>query len=216
MRDERRLIVEYGKKISSSGLSPGTSGNLSIYNPEAGYMAISPSGIGYFETRPRDVVIMDLNANVIDGDRKPSSEWALHSEFYKHKPYACAVVHTHSIYCSAFAALRQPLIAVHYIIGEAGVSEIPCAEYRCFGTQELADAAIRACENSNAVLLANHGIAVCGRDIESAFSLAKNCEYLAKLQYLSMSIGSPNIISEEDMKIVMDKFKSYGQGGAES
>ena len=83
MQEERELIVEYGKKLSLSGLCPGTSGNISIYNAELGYMAISPSGIDYFETKPEDVVITDLEANIIDGDRKPSSEWGLHTIFYK-------------------------------------------------------------------------------------------------------------------------------------
>ena len=80
MEKERELIVEYGKKMSQSGLCPGTSGNLSIYNRELGLMAISPSGIDYFKTLPEDVVITDLNAKIVDGCRKPSSEWALHTQ----------------------------------------------------------------------------------------------------------------------------------------
>jgi len=67
MEQERSQIVEYGKKMSASGLSRGTSGNISVYNHENQYMAISPSGIGYFETEAQDVVIMDLDGKVIDG-----------------------------------------------------------------------------------------------------------------------------------------------------
>lgn len=211
MQKERELIVEYGKKMSSSGLCPGTSGNVSIYDPETGHMAISPSGIDYFSTLPEDVVVMDLNAHVVDGARKPSSEWALHTEFYKHKPYARAVVHTHSVYCTTFAVLGMPLKAVHYVIGDAGVPEIPCAEYQTFGTIELAQAAMKVCGESDAVLLGNHGIITCGKSIESAFSLARNCEYIAQLQYQAMCIGTPNVISGKKMDEVMEKFKSYGQ-----
>ena len=81
MQEERELVVEYGKKMSAARLSTGTSGNISIYNAEKGLMAISPSGIDYFSTRPEDVVITDLDANIVDGDKKPSSEWGLHTTF---------------------------------------------------------------------------------------------------------------------------------------
>ena len=85
LQKERELVVEYGKKMSSSGLSKGTSGNISIYNRKEQLMAISPSGIGYFETMPEDVVIMDLHGNIVEGDKKPSSEWGLHTVFYLNK-----------------------------------------------------------------------------------------------------------------------------------
>lgn len=129
MQEEREQIVEYGKKMSADRLTSGTSGNISIYNAEKGYMAISPSGIGYFDVKPEDVVIMDLDANIVDGDKKPSSEWALHTAMYKTKPECRAVVHTHSMYCTVFATLRQPLRAAHYVIADAGVDEVPCAPY---------------------------------------------------------------------------------------
>lgn len=108
MQEERELVVEYGRKMSTDRLSTGTSGNISVCNAEKGLMAISPSGMDYFSTTPEDVVITDLEANIVDGVRKPSSEWALHTAFYRHKPHARAVVHTHSMYCTTFAVLGQP------------------------------------------------------------------------------------------------------------
>ena len=118
LREERELIVEYGKKMSAAGLSVGTSGNISIYNEEKKWMVISPSGIGYFETTAEDVVILDLNGKIVEGARKPSSEWALHAEFYKRKKDCYAVVHAHSRFCSVFAVLNQPIKAVHYVMAE--------------------------------------------------------------------------------------------------
>lgn len=215
MRDERELVVEYGKKMSSAHLSTGTSGNISIYNAENGLMAISPSGMDYFSTQPEDVVITDLEAHVVDGTRKPSSEWALHTIFYKNKPEAGAVVHTHSMYCTTFAVLGQPIRAVHYMIGDANTDEVPCAPYQTFGTVELAEAAIKTCGQSNAVLLGNHGLVVCGRNIKSAYSLACNMEYVAELQYRAMCIGTPNVLSNFEMAEVMEKFKTYGQTSGE-
>lgn len=211
LQKERELVVQYGKKMSADRLSPGTSGNISVYNAEKGLMAISPSGIGYFETTPEDVVVTDLNANIIDGEKKPSSEWALHTVFYKNKPGIGAVVHAHSIYCTTFAALNQPIQAVHYVIGDAGVATVPCAPYHTFGTEELAEEAIKVCGKSNAVLLGNHGVIVCGSDIKNAYSLACNMEYIAEVQYRAMCIGKPIILNDAEMEHVMERFQTYGQ-----
>lgn len=214
LQEERELVVEYGKKMSADRLSTGTSGNISIYNAEKGLMAISPSGMDYFLTTPEDIVVTDLEANIVDGNRKPSSEWALHTCFYKKKPQARSVVHTHSMYCTTFAVLGQPVRAVHYVIGDAGAAEVPCIPYYTFGTVELAEAAAEACGKCDAVLLGNHGLVVCGKDIKSAYGLAKNMEYIAELQYRAMCIGEPNIVSDKDMDYVMEKFKTYGQPGS--
>ena len=211
MQEERELIVEIGKQMSSSGLCPGTSGNQSIYNAELGLMAIKPSGIGYMETKPEDIVVMDLESHVVDGKRKPSSEWDMHSEFYRHKPNCRAVVHTHSRFCTTFAVLGRPIEAVHYVLADANCYEIPCAPYHTFGTPELAEEAVKYCGDGDAVLLANHGIIVCGKTLTSAFSLAKNLEYIAELQYRALCIGKPNVLNKEQMDEVFESFKSYGQ-----
>lgn len=216
MEKERKLIVEYGKRMSQCGLCPGTSGNISIYNRELCLMAISPSGIDYFETTPEDVVITDLNANIVEGNRKPSTEWALHTNFYKAKEECCAVVHTHSVYCSALAALGESLKAAHFVVCDSGVHEVPCAPYKTFGSEELAEEAIKVCGESKAVLLANHGIVCCGKDIASAFSLALNMEYCAQVQILAMSAGKPNYLSKEDIDKSLCRLKTYGQKKDES
>jgi len=209
--EEREQIVKYGKRMSAEGLSSGTSGNISIYNVKRGLMAISPSGVGYFDTKPEDVVVMDLDGNIVNGDKKPSSEWALHMAMYQKKPECRAVVHTHSMYCTVFSVLRQPLRASHYVIADAGVATVPCASYYTFGSKELAWAAQEAIGESDAVLLANHGMVACGKSLESAFSLACGLEFCAEVQYRAMCIGNPVILDDDEMNHVLEKFKSYGQ-----
>lgn len=211
MRSERALVAEYGRKLSAAGLCPGTSGNLSIYDRSTGLMAISPSGMDYFEIQPEDVVVADRKGQTAEGNRKPSSEWALHAAFYEAKPEIRAVVHTHSMFCTTFAVLGRPLRAVHYVIGDAGTDEIPCAPYRTFGTAELAQAAVEAAGQSRAVLLANHGLAVCGADLAGAFGLAVSLEYVAELQYRALCIGTPNVLTPGQMAEVTERFRSYGQ-----
>lgn len=209
--EEKKELVEYGKKMSAEGLSSGTSGNLSIYLKEEGVVLITPSGIGYFDTTPEDIVVMDLEGNIIEGTRKPSSEWHLHTLFYKNKPEARAVVHTHSKFCTTLATLRMPIKAVHYVIADAGTNEVPCAPYRRYGTEELAKVAVESAKDSNAVLLANHGIVVCGKNLKSAYGLAKGMEYVAEIQVTAMSVGEPVVLSKEEMDEVVEGFKTYGQ-----
>ena len=190
MQEERELMVEIGKQMSSSGLCPGT---------------------GYMETTPEDIVVMDLDSHIVDGKRKPSSEWDMHTEFYKHKPNCRALVHTHSRFCTTFAVLGMPIQAVHYVLADANCYEVPCAPYHTFGTPELANDAVKTCGEGDAVLLANHGIIVCGKNLKSAFGLAKNLEYIAELQYRAMCIGKPNVLGKAEMDEVFESFKSYGQ-----
>lgn len=209
--EEKKELVEYGKKMSAEGLSSGTSGNLSIYLKEEGVVLITPSGIGYFDTEPEDIVVMDLEGNILEGKRKPSSEWHLHTLFYKNKPEARAVVHTHSKYCTTLSTLRMPIKAVHYVIADAGTDEVPCAPYRRYGTEELAKVAVETAGESNAVLLANHGIVVCGKNLKSAYGLAKGMEYVAEIQVTAMSVGEPVVLTKEEMEEVMEGFKTYGQ-----
>ena len=211
MEKERQDVVEYGKRMQREGLTKGTGGNISIYNSELKYMAIGPSGIAYEDTRPEDVVIMTLDGQIIDGDKKPSSEHSLHSEIYKSKPDTRAVVHTHSMYCVVMSCLNIPLRAVHYVIADTGAYMVPVAPYRTYGTQELAEVVCSTMGENNAVLMANHGMLACGESISSAFGVASTCEWIAEIQWKCMSVGEPNILSDSDMNVVLEKFKGYGQ-----
>ena len=211
LEQERELLTEYGRRMSRVGLSVGTSGNLSIYVPEEGLMAITPSGLDYEATTPADIVVMDLEAHVVEGERKPSSEWALHTKFYQRHPAARAVVHTHSMYCTTLACLGKPLEAVHYAIGAAGAARVPVAPYHLFGSPELAEAAVEACGDGKAVLLANHGLVAWEGSLPKAFSLARDLEFTAELQWRAMAVGTPNILTDSQMAEALERFKTYGQ-----
>ena len=211
MRAEREALVDYGKKLSLAGLCPGTSGNLSVYDPDSGLMAITPSGLNYFETRPEDIVITDLSGNIVDGGLRPSSELNLHAAFYRAKPEARSVVHTHSVFCTTLGILGEPIRAVHFMIGAANSREIPLAPYVTFGTQALAEVAVRFCGGSKAVMLANHGLVTYGGSLADAFELAVTLEYVAQLQYRARCAGSPNVLDDEQVDAAIERFRSYGQ-----
>lgn len=211
MRAEREALVDYGKKLSLAGLCPGTSGNLSVYDPDSGLMAITPSGLNYFEICPEDIVITDLSGNIADGGRRPSSELNLHAAFYRAKPEARSVVHTHSVFCTTLGILGEPIRAVHFMIGAANSREIPLAPYVTFGTEALAEVAVRFCGGSKAVLLANHGLVTYGGSLADAFELAVTLEYVAQLQYRARCAGSPNVLDDEQVDAAIERFRSYGQ-----
>ncbi|MCR0263864.1 L-fuculose-phosphate aldolase [[Clostridium] innocuum] len=211
MEKERQEIVDYGKKMSSAGLSKGTSGNISAYDPTCGYMAISPSGLDYFETNAEDIVILDLDGNIVEGNRKPSSEHALHATIYKLHPDARGVVHAHSTYCTTFACLKQPIEAVHYLLAGAQTYRIPCADYATYGTEELAEKVRQVKGNGLAMLLANHGMVAFGPSLSKAFNVAENVEWVAEIQWRTMCVGKPAVLSKEEIDVVVESFKTYGQ-----
>lgn len=213
MEKERELVAEYGRKMSTTGLSRGTAGNISIYDPQLGYMAISPSGLGYFDTNPEDVCVCTLDGRVVDGERKPSSEYGLHAGFYKAKAdQGClSIVHTHSDYATTLACMGEPIRAVHYVIATLGLHEIPVAPYTTFGTPELAEYAVETCREGRAVLLANHGVVTFAADLAKAFNQAGNIESLAKTQWQCMSAGRMNVLTKEQIDAVLVRFQTYGQ-----
>ncbi len=207
---ERDLIVAYGRKLIQSKLTTGTGGNISIYNPEEGLVAISPSGIDYFEITPGDVPVVDLEKNVLDGQKNPSSEIDMHLIFYANRNDMCALVHTHSLYATVLSCMKKDLPALHYLVGFAGV-DVRCAEYATFGTPALAAAAYAGMQDRKAVLLANHGMIAGGADIAESFGVAEMIEFCSQLYVKALSVGEPVILPEEEMNIIMEKFKSYGK-----
>lgn len=210
LQREREEIVEYGNRLVEAKLTKGTGGNLSIYNRTEGLMAISPSGIDYARIQPQDVVVLDLQGNLIEGDKKPSSELDLHRIFYQRRTDISAMIHTHTMFATTLACLHWDLPAVHYMVALAG-RNVRCAEYATFGTQELAENAFEAMRDRKAVLLANHGLLAGAQNLANAFNITEEIEYVAELYYRTRGIGEPKILSDEEMALMAVKFQHYGQ-----
>jgi len=209
LEEQRKSIVEYGRKLINAELTTGTGGNLSIYNRAEGLVAIKPSGVAYFEMTPSDVVVIDLGGHVLDGKLKPSSEALFHLSLYKFRPDINAVVHTHQIYATTIACLNWELPAVHYLIGLSG-NKVPLAAYATFGSPELSENILQAIGNYNACLLANHGLVAVGANLAAAFAAAEEIELVSRLYYQAKCIGNPVILSDDEMKVVVKKFQNYG------
>lgn len=211
LEKERKLVVEYGKKLIDSGLTKGTGGNISIINREKGLFCISPSGIDYYKTEASDVVVMNLDGEIVDGDKKPSSEKEMHRQVYLNFNEANAVVHCHSVYATALSTLRENLPASNYQIAVAGGEDVVCAEYQTYGTKEIAMAAVKALEGRKACLLANHGLLTYGKDIQNAFSIARTIEECTMTYMIARTIGEPVILPTDEIDRMLVNFGHYGQ-----
>ncbi len=208
--EERKELVEYGKKILDVGLTKGTGGNLSL-RIEKDLMLITPSGIPYHDTRPEDIVLMDLNGNVIEGSKKPSSEHAMHSILYKNRNDINAVLHTHTKFAAAVSCMNLDLPALHYLVADGGGENVRCAKYATFGTKQLAENALAAMQDRYACLLANHGMLVGTKDMPNAINITEQLEFCCELYMRTLASGKPVILSDEEMEAMLGEFKTYGQ-----
>jgi len=209
LQEERTAVSDLGRQMLDQGLTTGTGGNISARNGDR--VAISPSGMPYDEIEPEDVPIVDLNGEQLDGDRKPSSEFRMHTDVIRERDDVGGVVHTHSPYASTFASLGEPIPASHYLIAFIG-NKIPVAPYETYGTAELAEVALEALgEEYNACLLEQHGVLAVGDSVEAAFEVALMVEYCARIHYQAVSIGEPNIVPDEEIETLLDRFADYGQ-----
>ena len=210
LEKEREQVIEYSLKLLSEGLTNGTAGNVSIFNREEGLVAISPTGVNYSELTPEMISIVDLEGKLIEG-LKPSSELEMHMILYRNREDVNAVIHTHPVYTTVLACLRQDLPAIDYMIAVTGATKGRCAEYASYGTEKLAENAYKAMGSSLAVILANHGLTTAGKDIANAFNITVQVEYISNLYIKARNIGEPIILPDNEMNSMLERFKTYGQ-----
>ncbi len=203
----RRQLVAHAQDMHRRALSAGTSGNLSVRVSEG--MLITPSGVPYASLQPEDMVLVHPDGSW-HHRLPPSSEWHFHRDIYLERPEVHAVVHAHPIHCTTLAIRQLPIPAVHYMIAVSGGSEIRCAPYATYGTPELSRLAVEALRGRTACLLANHGMIAVGPDLGKALWIALEVETLAQQYVLSLQIGGPVLLPDEEIERVIEKFKDYG------
>lgn len=212
-REEQKLrqeIIDTCLAMNAQGINQGTSGNVSVRHGKA--MLITPSGVPYEALTPADIVAMPLEGDdgAYDGKLAPSSEWRFHLDILRSRPDAGAVVHTHSTYATALAICGAEIPAVHYMIAAAGGPTIRVAPYATYGTEALSRNALTALKDRSACLLANHGVIATGPSLQRALWLAGEVETLAKQYIVARSFGTPQLLPDDEIAVVVEKFKSYG------
>jgi L-fuculose-phosphate aldolase len=201
-------MVEGSRSLSAQGINRGSSGNIGVRLEKS--FLVTPSGVPADELTADAMVEMDYSGAVL-GTGRPSSEWRFHRDILLARPEIGAVVHTHSRYATALACLHHDIPAFHYMIAVAGGDTIRCAPYALFGTQELSDLALQALHERKACLLGNHGMIALGADLPAALALALEVEALCAQYWSALQIGEARILSSDQMREVLEKFKGYGR-----
>ena len=210
--DLRTMVIAACHELARRGLTYGTSGNVSVRCDERRFF-VSPTGMDYEVLQADDVPLMDLDGRWF-GRRRPSSEWRFHRDIFNSRHDVGAIVHTHSPRATALACTGRGIPAFHYMVAVAGGSDIRCAPYYAFGTQELSDVALAALKDRKACLLANHGVIATGADLAGAILLAGEVENLALQYSVALSLGEVRILDDTEMCRVIEKFRTYGQQNA--
>ncbi len=206
--EQRQALVEHGRRMNEAGINQGKSGNLSVRLAD-GFL-VTPSATAYDVMQPEDIVKMRWDGTY-DGKRRPSTEWRLHRDIYLRRVDARAIVHAHAMFATTVACLDHEIPAFHYMVAIAGGSNIPCAPYATFGTQELSDRTVAALTGRKACLMSHHGMIAFSDTLPSALSLAVEVETLAAMYWRALQVGPPAILPEEEMARVLAKFASYGK-----
>ncbi len=210
----REEVVKVYRALADSSLNAGTAGNVST-RFKLGFL-ITPTGADSARLAAIQIVNMDLDGQPQPGQAGPSSEWRFHRDIYVARPEIKAIVHTHSPYATALACRRQSIPAFHYMVAMAGGDSIRCAPYATFGTQALSDHVLEALSGRRACLLANHGMIALGENLAAALKMAVELESLAQQYTVSLQLGGPVLLDDEEMRSVLEHFKTYGkQDGGE-
>lgn len=208
----KQLLIESGKRMLESGLTVETWGNLSLRDPETGYIYLTPSAMPYNTISQEDVVVFDADGNRIEGERKPTIEYAMHLEIMKNRPDVNAIIHTHPIYSQVFGALHEDIPPIIDEAAQTMGGAVRVAEYALPGTQELADNVVRALGGGAACLMANHGAVCVGRDMDAAFKTCTVLEMTARIYYMARCIGNPQPLSQDTINTMLETVcKHYGQ-----
>lgn len=208
----RARVIAAALGMNASGINRAKAGNVSVRWRTRNFdgFLITPTGVPYDLLVPADIVAVGLDGRA-SGRLAPSSEWPFHRDIYRAREDAGAIVHAHAPFCTTLACLRRGIPAFHYMVAVAGGRDIRCAPYATFGTQALADAAVRALDGRRACLLANHGMIAFASDPERALRLAVEVESLAETYWRALQVGEPAILDDDEMDRVIAAFAVYGQ-----
>ena len=208
----RNELVKLHLLLPKSNLVTWTSGNVSIRDPQSGLVAIKPSGVMYEDLTAEDMVVLDLDGKVVEGTKKPSSDTASHLYVYRQRPDVFGVVHTHSPYATAFAAIGKPIPV--YLTAQADEfgGPIPCGGFALIGGEEIGKVVVDCIGKSPAIILKNHGVFTVGPSGKAAVKAAIMVEDVARTIWLAKQLGEPDEIPADMVEKLHYRYThEYGQ-----
>jgi L-ribulose-5-phosphate 4-epimerase len=210
----RAEVCELHQALPDNHLVAWTSGNVSARDPESGLVVIKPSGIKFKDLTPENMVVVDIDGKVVEGQHKPSSDTASHCYVYRHRPDVNGIVHTHSRYATAFAALGRPIPCVLTAMADEFGGDIPCGGFALIGGEEIGQVVVSTLVNTTSpgVLLQNHGVFTIGPNAEAAVKAAVMVEDNAAIVWTALQIGQPLPIASGDIAKLYQRYTNvYGQ-----
>jgi L-ribulose-5-phosphate 4-epimerase len=208
----REDLLRLHLELPRHGLVVWTGGNVSARDPESGLVAIKPSGVRYEDLTAESMVVVDLEGHIVEGSNKPSSDTASHLYIYRHRPDVNGVVHTHSRYATAFAAVGRSIPV--YLTAQADEfgGEIPCAGFAMIGDEAIGAQVVKTIGRSPAVLLKNHGVFTIGASASAAVKAAVMTEDVAATVFAALQLGQPDILPDEVVERLHRRYTNdYGQ-----
>jgi L-ribulose-5-phosphate 4-epimerase len=210
----REIVSDLHAELPRNGLVAWTSGNVSARVPGADLMVIKPSGIGYDDLTPESMVVCDLDGNTVSDGYTPSSDTATHAYIYRHMPEVGGVVHTHSTYATAWAALGEPIPCVITAMADEFGGEIPAGPFALIGSDEIGRGVVATLSGhrSPAVLMRSHGVFTIGPTVRDAVKAAIMCEDVARTVHTARLLGTPEALPQDQVDALHKRYKEhYGQ-----
>jgi L-ribulose-5-phosphate 4-epimerase len=208
----RAEIYRLNLELPKNQLVTWTSGNASGRDPASGLVVIKPSGVRYEMLTPENMVVVDLDGKVVDGMLKPSSDVHAHLYIYRHRLDINGVVHTHSTFATAFAAVGHSIPPVLTAIADEFGGPIPCGGYARVGGDEIGRVVIASIGDSPAILMKNHGVFTIGKTPEAAVKAAVMVEDVARTVFYALQLGSLDEIPAEEVARARRRYlEDYGQ-----
>jgi L-ribulose-5-phosphate 4-epimerase len=214
IREIRAQLCDLHAELLAAGLVVWTAGNISARVPGTELMVIKPSGVSYPELTPDSMVVCDLNGRVVFGALSPSSDTAAHAYVYRHLPEVGGVVHTHSPYATAWAAVGQPIPCVLTAMADEFGGEIPVGPFALIGGDDIGRGIVAtlAGQRSPAVLMRSHGVFTVGPSARDAVKAAVMTEDVARTVHLARSLGEPWPLPQDQIDALHDRYTNvYGQ-----
>ncbi|WP_422114397.1 L-ribulose-5-phosphate 4-epimerase [Gardnerella sp. DNF00109] len=215
VKQVRELVSNLHNQLIKWNLVVWTAGNVSQRLHTADLMVIKPSGVRYERLTPESMIVCDLDGNVVDGSYSPSSDTASHAYIYRNMPEVFGVVHTHSTYATAWAAIGENIPCGLTMMGDEFGGPVPVGPFRLIGSEAIGQGVVetlRKYPKSPAVLMQNHGPFVIGKDAESAVKAAAMTEEVAKTMWAARQIGKIIDIKKEDINSLNKRYQNvYGQ-----
>jgi len=208
----RQEVCRLNLELPKNNLVAWTSGNVSGRDPETNLVVIKPSGVMYDDLTPEKMVIVNLGGDTIEGRLKPSVDTATHLYIYRERIDVGGIVHTHSTFATAFAAIGRPIPPYLTAICDEFGSSIPVGDFAPIGGEEIGREVVHSIGNSIAILMKNHGVFTIGKTPQAAVKAAVMVEDAARTMFYAYQLGEPSSIPPEMVEKLHRRYMDkYGQ-----